>query len=276
MKKALVISMLAFCTACTLFEPAPEYVAVPGYLFTPETRADVQGITSLPVNARMHIQYSGEIDLNQPVDAYNLDLFDTEPAVIQGLHDKGIFVMCYFSAGSFEDWREDAAQFPQEILGREMGGWPDEIWLDIRQIDLLKPIIESRLEITVQKGCDGVDPDNVNGFENETGFPLDYEDQLAFNIFLSNAAHERGLAIGLKNDLEQIPDLLPYFEWAINEECFSYKECEALSPFIQFGKPVFVIEYELAPQEFCPQAHELKFNAQQKDWELDAFYFPCK
>ena len=276
MKKALLISALAFCMACMLFEPAPEYIAVPGYMVTPETQVDKQSIPSLPVNARMHIQYNGDIDLNQPVDVYNLDLFDTEPAVIQELHERGIFVMCYFSAGSFEDWRADAAQFPQEILGREMEGWPGEIWLDIRQIDLLEPVIESRLQMAAQKDCDGVDPDNVNGFENETGFPLNYEDQLAFNIFLSNAAHERGLAIGLKNDLAQIPDLLSYFEWALNEECFYYEECELLSLFIQAGKPVFVIEYGLATEEFCPQANEMHFNAMQKNWELDAFTLQCR
>ncbi|MDO8754310.1 MAG: endo alpha-1,4 polygalactosaminidase [Anaerolineales bacterium] len=223
----------------------------------------------------MHIQYSGEIDLDQPVDVYNLDLFDTDAAVIHQLQENGIFVMCYFSAGSYEDWRADAASFPQEILGNDMEGWPGEIWLDIRQIVLLEPIIQSRLDMAVIKGCDGVDPDNVNGFENDTGFPLNYEDQLTFNIFLSNAAHERGLAIGLKNDLSQIPDLITYFDWALNEQCFFYKECDALSLFIRAGKPVFVIEYELPPQEFCPLANELNFNAMQKKRELDAFYFPC-
>ena len=232
--------------------------------------------SSLPVNASWQIQYTGEVDLTLDVDVYNLDLADTNSAAITQLHERGIFVMCYFSAGSFEDWRTDASQFPQEVLGKDMEGWPGEKWLDIRQIELLKPIMESRLDLANQKDCDGVDPDNMNGYENDTGFPLLHEDQLAFNIFLANAAHERGLAIGLKNDLAQIPELLPYFDWVLNEECFSYNECQMLLPFIQTGKPVFMIEYETTAEEFCPQANELNFNALQKNRELDAFRISCK
>src|SRR3989304_4596952 len=206
MHKALIISMLAFCIACTSTEPYQDFVVIPGTQLTPEIQTDGQGIQSLPLNSTLYIQYSGDIDIDQRVDVYNLDLFDTDSVMIRQLHKRGIFVMCYFSAGSFEDWRADAALFPKEILGNDMEGWPGEIWLDIRQIDLLEPII-----------------------------------QLTFNIFLSNAAHERGLAIGLKNDLSQIPDLFSYFEWALNEECFSYKECDALSLFIQAGETLFVI-----------------------------------
>lgn len=227
------------------------------------------------VGDTLHIQYSGKIDLSLPVEVYNLDLIDTDPSAIRQLHDRGIFVMCYFSAGSFEKWRMDAAEYPQEILGKELEGWPGERWLDIRQTETLLPIIEARLDTAVQKGCDGVDPDNVNGYENDTGFPLGYEDQITFNTLLAETAHERGLSIGLKNDLGQIPELLPHFDWIINEECFFYDECNVLSLFIEAGKPVFVIEYELAPSSFCQQAMELKFFTVQKNWELDSFQAPC-
>lgn len=254
--------------------------SIPKNIDTPaplKTIVSIEQINSaLPLNSSWQIQYTGKIDLTLDVDVYNLDLFDTDSSVITQLHERGIFVMCYFSAGSFEDWRADAGQFPQEVLGKDMEGWPGEIWLDIRQIELLKPIMESRLDIAMQKDCDGVDPDNVNGFENDTGFPLGYEDQINFNIFLANAAHERGMAIGLKNDLAQIPELLPYFDWALNEECFSYNECQILLPFIKAGKPVFVIEYKTAPAEFCRQTNELNLNALQKNLELDAFRVPCK
>jgi hypothetical protein len=254
--------------------PTPDEKAEPVYPFT--SPAMTQTIRPLPVIAAWQIQYTGQIDLTLDVDVYNLDLFDTDVTAIAQLHKRSIFVMCYFSAGSFEDWRADASQFPPGVLGKDLQGWAGEKWLDIRQIALLKPIIESRLDLANQKGCDGVDPDNVNGYENDTGFSLTYEDQLNFNIFLANAAHERGLGIGLKNDLAQIPDLLSYFDWELNEECFSYNECQALLPFIQAGKPVFVIEYETAAEKFCPQANELNFNAQQKNRELDAFRIPCK
>ncbi len=184
--------------------------------------------------------------------------------------------MCYFSAGTFEAWRPDASLFSIETLGSEMDGWPGEKWLDVRRMDLLAPIMEARLDLAKSKGCDGVDPDNVDGFLNETGFPITYGEQLAFNIYLTNSAHERGLSIGLKDDLDQIPDLLPYFDWALNEECFSYDECGLLEPFIRAGKPVFVIEYQMKPEQFCPQANESHFNAIIKNPDLDSYRLSCQ
>ena len=233
-------------------------------------------VTSLSLETSWQIQYTGDKDYSLDVDMYNLDLFDTDEETISALKQRGVYVICYFSAGSFEEWRPDAGDFPQETLGKPLEGWAGEFWLDIRQIDALASIMEERLDMAAAKGCDGVDPDNINGFENDTGFPLTYDDQIAFNVYLANAAHERGLAIGLKNDLNQVEDLLPNFDWVLNEECFSFDECDLLLPFIEAGKPVFVIEYELSPQEFCEQANQMNFNALHKNWELDAYYVSCR
>jgi hypothetical protein len=240
-----------------------------------DDRSDA-GIVSPPRQVSWQIQYTGDIDIDQDVDVFNLDLFETPAATMEELRRREIFVMCYFSAGSYEDWRPDAGQFPAEVLGNDMEGWPGEKWLDVRRTDLLAPIMEARLDLAVQKGCDGVDPDNVNGFENDTGFPLTSEDQLAFNRFLSSAAHQLGLSIGLKNDLSQIPELVTYFDWILNEECFSYQECHLLQPFQDAGKPVFIVEYELRPEEFCSQANQMGFNALHKNWELDDYRVDCR
>ena len=221
------------------------------------------------------IQYSGVVDLSHNVDVYNIDLFDIGEGAIAELHARDIFVMCYFSAGSLENWRPDAGRFPREVIGKPLEGWPGEFWLDIRNIQALGPVMASRLDLAVERGCDGVDPDNVNGYTNDTGFNLKYEDQLAYNFFLASASHSRNLQVGLKNDLEQVPDLLTSFDWAINEECFTYDECELLLPFVDNGKPVFVIEYELANDVFCPRAEAMNFNAIRKNIELDEFVEPC-
>lgn len=226
--------------------------------------------------ARWQIQYTGTLQIDVNVDVFNVDLFDTPSETIALLRRRGVFVMCYFSAGSYEDWRPDAALFPPAVLGNEMAGWPGEKWLDIRQIDVLAPIMQARLELAVSKGCDGVDPDNVNGYANDTGFPLTAADQEHYNIFLAEAAHQRGLLIGLKNDLDQIPVLVSHFDWALNEECFSYHECDLLLPFLHAGKPVFVIEYELEPAVFCPQALAMNVNALHKHWQLDAYRVDCR
>ena len=222
------------------------------------------------------IQYSGALDTSLDVAMYDLDLFDTPQAVIDQLHAEGRIVVCYFSAGSWEDWRPDAGDFPPAVIGDPLDNWPGENWLDIRQLDLLGPLMAARLDLAAQKNCDGVDPDNVDGYTNATGFPLSYQDQLTYNRWLAEQAHQRGLAIGLKNDLDQIPDLLPYFEWALNEECFSYDECDLLTPFVQAGKAVFGVEYELETSQFCPQANALNFDFLKKNWDLDAWREACR
>ena len=225
---------------------------------------------------------SWQIQLSKPVDTtveaqvYDIDLFDTPQQVIDQLHAQGRKVICYFSAGSWENWRPDADRFPREVLGRVLEGWPDEKWLDVRRLDLLDPLMQARLDLAVQKGCDGVDPDNVDGYANKSGFPLSGEDQLAYNRWLSEQAHRRGLSVGLKNDLGQIPELLSHFDWAINEQCFQYEECELLLPFVQAGKPVLGIEYELDQADFCPQSTAMDFGFLKKRLELDAWRVPCR
>ena len=106
---------------------------------------------------------------------------------------------------------------------------------------------------------------------NESGFALTDEDQLAYNRWLAATAHELGLSIGLKNDLNQIEDLVEDFDWALNEQCFQYDECELLLPFIEAGKAVFGVEYSeegLKPAAYCPIANEYGFSWLTKTYDL--------
>jgi hypothetical protein len=221
-------------------------------------------------------QLSGEIDTSIEAEMYDLDLFDTPQRVIDQLHSAGRTVICYFSAGSWENWRPDAQAYPAEILGKPLEGWQDERWVDIRQVDALEPILVGRLDLAAQKDCDGVEADNVDAYANDSGFPLTAQDQLDFNRWLAGQSHARGLSIGLKNDLDQIPDLLPYFDWALNEQCFEFDECNLLLPFIQSNKAVFGVEYNLEPDQFCPEANALNFDWLKKNLELDSFRLACR
>lgn len=214
-------------------------------------------------------QLTGEINTSWDVAMYDIDLFDTPQTTIDQLHTDGRVVICYFSAGSWENWRDDARDFPNKVLGKQLDGWSDERWLDIRRIDLLEPLILARLDLAVKKKCDGVEPDNIDGYTNETGFHLTYNDQLDYNLWLAEQAHQRGLSIGLKNDLDQIDDLVSFFDWALSEECFQFDECDALLPFIKAGKAVFGVEYEGDPDEYCPLAIQMGFSWLTKALELD-------
>lgn len=182
------------------------------------------------------------LDTTYNVDLYDVDLFDTDKSTITTLKNSGKKVICYFSAGSYENWRDDANDFPSTVLGTNMDGWPDEKWLDISN-EALAPIMRARLDLAVTKGCDGVDPDNMDGYTQNSGFTITADQQLAYNKFIANEARTRGLSVGLKNDLNQIVELEPYFDFAVNEQCNEYNECNLLLPFINSGKPVFNIEY---------------------------------
>jgi hypothetical protein len=214
------------------------------------------------------IQLQGEVNTQYAVTMYDLDLFDTPLEIINDLHEQERMVICYFSAGTREDWRDDAGDFPAEVIGEPLAEWEGENWLDIRQIDLLEPIMLARLDLAVEKGCDGVDADNVDAYTNPTGFPLSDDDQLVYNRWLAAMAHPRGLSIGLKNDLNQIGELVEDFDWALNEQCFFYNECDYLLPFIEAGKAVFGIEYEGDPAEYCPLAKQMGFSVLTKTLAL--------
>jgi Glycoside-hydrolase family GH114 len=100
-----------------------------------------------------------------PPDAliWDIDLFLNSKDTIQTLHRLGKKVICYFSAGSFEDWRPDAGQFLDSDKGKTMKGWPNEKWLNLNS-DNVRSIMISRLKMAKDKGCDGVDPDNTDAY----------------------------------------------------------------------------------------------------------------
>ena len=219
-----------------------------------------------PVSVRWQWQLLGKINSAYAVELYDIDLFNTDIAQIRALQAEGKKVICYFSAGSYEDFREDKPLFKPEELGRVLDGWDNEKWLDIRS-DNVRTIMRQRLDLAQQKGCNGVEPDNMDGYINNSGFALTAADQLDFNRFIANEAHNRNLSVGLKNDLAQISELVDYFDFSVNEQCFEYQECELLKPFIENNKPVLNAEYlprfqndASARAELCQQAKDLRFS----------------
>jgi len=225
----------------------------------------------------------GGINTDYDVDVYDVDLFDAPDEVIEKLHTDGRAVICYFSAGTYEDFRDDAGEFDPPALGEPLGDFPDERWLDIRSAHVHR-IMLARLDLAAARGCDGVEPDNVDAYANDSGFDLTARDQLAYNRFIANAAHQRGLAVGLKNDLDQVEQLVDYFDFSVNEQCFEYAECEALRPFIDAGKPVFNAEYAsgyvesaVAREALCIDAAALRLQTLVLPVDLDdAFRFSCE
>jgi len=221
-------------------------------------------------------QLTGTIDQSVDAQMFDVDLFDTPAATVASLHEAGRRVICYVSAGTFENWRPDASLFPAAVKGNAVSGFQDERWLDVRQWSVLQPILEARMDLCRSKGFDGIELDNVDGYANRTGFPLTAADQLAFNRALATSAHARNLSAALKNDLDQVRDLVGQFDWALNEQCFEYGECNALLPFLNAHKAVFNVEYNLATSAFCPQANAMGLSSMRKHLSLDAYRVACE
>jgi hypothetical protein len=235
----LVMILLASLCGC----PEGDGAGGGGEPIDPNNPPITQGNWYRPgLNTRWQWQLQGAINTDYDVEVYDVDLFNTPDATLAALHAQGRRVIAYFSAGTYEPFRSDANQFQAAELGKTLEDFADERWLDIRS-ENVRRIVRARLDLAASRGFDGVEPDNVDGYANDSGFPLTADDQLAFNRLVANEAHKRGLSVALKNDLDQAPQLVAYFDFSVNEQCHEFDECDALQPFITAGKPVFNAEY---------------------------------
>lgn len=233
---------------------------------------------------------SWQIELAHPLtnttfkaSVYDIDMFDNNATTITTLHNQGRKVVCYFSAGSYENWRPDAGAFNNRTdLGSPLTGWPDEWWLDTNSTNV-RNIMLSRLDLAAAKACDGVDPDNVDGYNNDNGLGLTQADAINYVHFLADAAHARNLSVGLKNAGEIIPQVLGKMQYAVNEQCVQYGECDTWQPFVEAGKPVFHIEYpdgapKVAVQKVdsvCGDVSARGFETVFKEMDLDDWVVAC-
>lgn len=218
---------------------------------------------------------SATIDRSVEADIYAVDGFDVTEETVAALHRDGRRVACYINTGSHENWRPDAQRFPRRLLGRPLEGWPGERWLDIRQVDELAPIMRQRMRMCQAKGFDAVEVDNVDGWQQRSGFAITPAHQLRYNRWLARTAHSMGLAIALKNDVEQVPELVDHFDYAVAEQCAQYDECGGFRPFIAAGKPVFDIEYSLQLRQFCSETRGAGVYAVRKRLALGPWRSPC-
>lgn len=225
--------------------------------------------------------------LTPDVDVYDLDMWENNATTFQKLHDANKKVICYFSAGSYEDWRQDKGDFKDSDLGHPLNGWPGERWLNLSSPNVHN-IMARRIKQAADKGCDAIDPDNVDGYSNkENGLGLKAEDSITFMKFLHEESAKYNMSIGLKNAGEIIPDVLSFIDFSVNEQCVEHSECETFAAFIDAGKPVFNIEYpDGAPKveqskvkDICSAEGDSKgskgFSQVIKKMELDGWVEYC-
>lgn len=217
-------------------------------------------------------QLTGTVDKTVNVDVYDIDGLDNDASVVQALHAQGRKVICYVSVGSYEDWRADAKSFPAAVLGKEYPGWPGERFVDIRA-KALREIMAARLESCRQKGFDGIEPDNMDVYGADSGFPLKQQDGIDYAKWLASEAHARGLNIGQKNASEIAMQLEPVFDWVLTEDCYDQGWCADVSVYVAHDKPAFMAEYTDTGVDFnaaCGWGVPKKFSPILKGRDLDA------
>ncbi len=279
MKKQISSGLLALLvSACT----------APGIGPAPAGLNSFQGVPPHPqsrwiptAGESFQIQYDGKLDLSYPAEIFDLDMFQTRAAVVAKLHKMGRRVMCYIDVGTWEKWRPDAGKFPKSVLGRKDGRWAGERWLDIRQTSILEPIMGARYDLCKQKGFDGVDPDNIDGYQNKTGFPLTAQEQLTYDTWVAQAAHARGLAVDQKNDNNQLKELSSLFDFGVDEQCYVQGWCRQLTVYTDRNRLVVDVEYGTGHEtrflnRTCPSDAKYDLTAILKRLELTAWIVTCK
>lgn len=186
-------------------------------------------------------------DNTKNVGAYDIDGWNNTVTEVTTLHALGIKVVCYMDAGTYEPGRPDSTGFPASLKGNAVSGWPGEYWLDVRpsgpNYGTLQAIMLARFQVCKDRGFDAIEPDNLDSYQNNPGFSTTAQDQLMYNEWIAQTVHSLGMAVFQKNDLDQIPTLVTYFDAILDEECNKYSECDALAPYTQAHKPVWNAEY---------------------------------
>jgi hypothetical protein len=213
-----------------------------------------------------------------------IPLYTTNPAQpdapqeqITDLHAKKIKAVCSLPAGVVNIVNDpDRSWFTQRMWGKGASYWQDQRWLDVRNTGVRK-LIESRIAYAISIGCDAIEVQWVDGYIQDTGLPITYGDQLAFNRWLATTAHQHGIAIGLRNDFDQIADLEDWYDFAVADNCMGTAECELFAPFTDSGKPVFNVEYTSTSGEIhiCNASAYYDFNTIIKTYGVDASWQKC-
>ncbi|KAF2436890.1 hypothetical protein EJ08DRAFT_577361 [Tothia fuscella] len=208
-------------------------------LWTPEVGEKWQIIlnSTIAINRTTNLVPKG-------VRIWEVDLFDTPRETIRELKRRGNRVICYFSAGTTEDWRPDFRNFTSEDKGACLPEWVGERYVDIRKPSVFN-LMRERIRLAGQKGCDAIDPDNIDVFSNEQGFATNItrNDAIAYFRKLADEARQLRISTGLKNAQPMLPSVQDVVQFAVNEECTIYNELTPRPAEPPRGKAVFHVEY---------------------------------
>lgn len=240
------------------------------------------GNTTITPGVSFYWPIGGSVNVSQvandpaPRKLVDFDPFSASNAasVISQLKSQGnVSVTCYFSAGTAEDWRSDYNRFTAADKSVQLDDWEGEYILDTRSANV-RNIMADRIRAMKNYGCTGIEPDNVDGYSYNSGFPLTRTTALNYLDFLQQQAHSHGMSVALKNSSELVSSTLPSgkkvteaFDWVLVEECYQYNECDSYRPFVQAGKAVVIVEY--GNKLNCADANSKNYDAYKMNLSLD-------
>ena len=247
---------------------------------------------------------------HRAVDIYDIDGFLTTAAEVSAIHTSWQArtlphpkAVCYLDL-AWEDYRPDAspapgaphgatALFPAAALGNIYFGFPQERWVDFRQLDALKPMLRERIAMCASKGFDAVELDDIEVTDNATGFHLTAGDTKNLLAYTFNLVHSEGMTVLWKNTPALTRWGVRHSDGAVVEECYTFGGCSSWRVFTRAGKWVGEAEYG-ADHYVCNPGQRCKggrafsafcrtvwappygFAAVKFDVNLDGkVYFPC-
>ena len=266
---ALVVAMLCAATATTATTTAaraagtlPPRVRVP--------KSSTFTVAAWGVSAP-NLALSGSRRAGRQVVVVDLDA--VQAADVAAWKRAGHIVQCYFSVGTMEPFRADVKANKaawQSAVVAQMADW-DEGWLDLTKLPLLKQLQMPRFTRAKAKGCDALELDNVDCYDNDecasnTGNNLSRAQvmalQITYNTWQVETAHALGMSVSLKNALDLIPKMVDLYDFAVNEQCAQFNECSAYKPFLAQNKAVLNVEYK-TNAAWCAKARSLGIRSLQ-------------
>lgn len=195
----------------------------------------------IPPNTTWYWQLDGTVNVGEAATVYDIDAQEATAALVAELKAKGKTMVGYFSAGTWEAYRPDAGEFPASVIGHKLDGW-NEKYVDIRS-PVVRTIMAARMQMAADKGFVALEPDVMDAWQNDSGFPITQSDQTDYALWIATTAHSLGLLVALKNVPELVPATINSFDFSIAEQAFSQGYYKQLAPFIAQDKAVLAAEY---------------------------------
>jgi hypothetical protein len=221
------------------------------------------------------MQLQGELDTAIDAALYIIDI-DSPSADFRVLLQAGRRIVCHFSAGTVETFRDDADDIPEGARGNTLDDYPNERWLDV-SAPSIRSVMRARLERATANGCSAVLPTNLAVHRANSGLNVSEAQAVDFARWLANEAASLGLSAMLGSEALALT-LATEYQMALATGCLETDACKQWAPFRDQGKAVLVVavgDASTAPA-LCAKARDAGLNAIIKQSDFGAFRVGCR